>query len=72
MDNTTLQTPPQPDAADLIAAALACPDLPRSIRQGILDGLCELDHDDVLYENPDVLREMFKHNSPRAKKGATR
>jgi hypothetical protein len=67
-----LNTTPQPDAAALIAAALACPDLPRPIRQGILEGLCQLDHDDVLYENPDVLREMFKHHSPRKGKGGAR
>jgi hypothetical protein len=69
MANTTPQPLPQTDVADLIATALAHPDLPRSVREGILDGICGLGADDSMYQNPEVLREIFKLNSPRSKKG---
>ncbi len=69
MAKTTPQPLPQTDVADLSATALAHPDLQRPVREGILDGICGLGADDAMYQNPEVLREIFKLNSPRSKKG---
>lgn len=61
--------PTQPDLADLIAETLAHPDLPYVIREGILDGICSLNSSTEMYENAEVLREIFKCNVPRRKGG---
>jgi hypothetical protein len=51
------------DAAYFIAGALACPDLPAPIRRGILEGFCQVDTHDELYQNVTFVREIFTQHT---------
>jgi hypothetical protein len=51
------------DAAYFIAGALACPDLPYPIRRGILEGFCQVDTHDELYQNAAFVREIFTQHT---------
>ncbi len=51
------------DLPELFAAVMRHPDLPHDIREYILDGICALETTTKMYENPEVLREVFGLNS---------
>jgi len=50
------------DLPELFAAVMRHPDLPHDIREYILDGICVLETTTKMYENPEVLREIFGLN----------
>ncbi len=60
---TDQQSGTRNDAAYFIAGALACSDLPYPIRRGILEGFCQVDTHDELYQNAAFVREMFKRHA---------
>lgn len=53
------------DLPELFAAVMRHPDLPHGVREYILDGICALETTTEMYENPEVLREIFGLNEPK-------
>ncbi len=62
------------DIAELVVAVLKHPDLPRELWEAMMEGICEVECTTEMYENPEVLREVFGLNATpkEARRAATK